>query len=285
MFGSSIVLSKNGATAYIAGYGPLVNGNPSTFPLPGLTIVNVSTNSILHQTTIDGGIDAGALGADQTRYYGLGEDVNGNELFVFDATSGALLQTIPMPEQFSQIVVNPNGTVGYLPGTHTYQINFTTGTLTTLCTCSGALAIDATGSKLFAIQQNGITILNATTGVQIGTIAKPSNVYLFLPGNVSSASIEAGNLGSFVVGENNNDGSYSDAVVSTSSDSIVNTVASQPYLGGQTPAVNEAGNYAVLMSQGSGSASPVGAVALPYSQLYFFRFMSTANSYDASAAQ
>jgi hypothetical protein len=286
VFGAAIALSKSGSLAYIAGYGPLVNGNPSTFPLPGLTIVDTASNSVIHQTTIDGGIDAGTLSPDETRYYGVGEDVNGNEFFVFDASTGALLKTVSLPTQIFGVTVNPAGTTAYLPADNQiYTVNLTSGTLATLCMgCAGSLAFNVSGTKLFSVQQAGILILNPSTGAQIGTIAKPPNVYIiFQP--APYARFEAGNLASFVIAEGNNDGSYSYAVVSTASDSILNTFTAPPYFGGDTPAVNEAGTYAVFMNSGSGSASPVGALALPYGQEYFFQFMSTSNSYDSDAAQ
>jgi hypothetical protein len=287
VFGSSIELTKDGNTAYVAGYGPLVNGNPSTFPLPGLTIINTSTNVILHQTTIDGGIDAGALSTDQTRWYGVGEDVNGNEFFVFDASSGALLQTIPMPQQFYQIVVNPASNVAYLPGnSQIYRMNLATGTLSTLnASLTGTLAIDPTGAKLFAVQNDAIAILDTTTGRQIGSISLPTGGYFFFGGSASYAPIEARDLRFFVVEENNTDGSWSHSMVSTVDDRIVNTFhASDPNLDSNSPAVNGSGSFAVLFAPSNEPPIPVGGVALPLGQSYFeFTPQSTAIPYGAAA--
>lgn len=289
VYGDSIVLAQSGNLAYVAGYGPLVNGNPSTFPLPGLTIIDTASNSILHQTTIDGGIDAGALSPDGTRYYGAGEDVNGNEFFVFDASSGALLKTVALPEQLYQVVINPAGTTAYLPGANQiYTINLTTYALATLCSggCNGRLAFDATGTKLFSVQDDSIVILNPTTGAQIGGVPVPNGVNRISPNGNASASFEAGNLQSFVVAEYNNDGSTAEGVVSTVSDSFVNTFkTANPYLDGQYAAVNRSGAYSLLIALGGGSAMPGGAVALPYGQQYFFQWMPTSNFYDAAAAQ
>lgn len=188
---STMSLSAGFDKLYIGAYGPIVNDAPSTFPLPGLTIVDTQTNAILHQTTINGGVFAGMLSADGTRYYGAGENEGNNALFVFDAATGALLNTITLPPRNPAGLAVPDavavsGTTAYVDsgdGVYIYKVDLSTNAVTTFvssCGCS-LIGLNQTATKLFVNQTGqGIRVLNPATAATIGLIAPPSGIASFL---------------------------------------------------------------------------------------------------------
>lgn len=286
---NSMIISKDASKLYIAGYGPLVNGEPSTFPLPGLTIVNTATNTIAHQTTIDGGVFTGVLSADGTRYYAGGEDANGNELFIFDASTGALLNTISVPQFIGQLLANPNGSsIYFVAGQGVQALNTTTNAITTISSQNGNLAINAAGTKLYLVNNapgSPILILNASTGAQIGSIAVPSDIYSWSLVNPQAGSPEARDDSSFLVGFQYN--SYAQrwgyADISTTTDSIagrfeVSVLADY--------ALNGNGSFFVDYLGGELPAYPnIDARALPLGQLYYTDMLPSGIEPFSAAAQ
>lgn len=276
-YAQAMTLSKDFSKLYIAAYGPLDNGGFSTFPLPGLTIVDTSTNTIAHQTMINGGIFSGALSPDGSRYYGAGQNQGSSALFVFDTSNGALLDTIPLPTAAggTELSVAATATtvfVGSGNANTIYAVNPSTNAVSTFytstCGCSPTFGIDAAGTQLFLNELSDVRTLSTATGSSLSTINPPGGIASFIVGSSESADDSTivfqdrySALGPTGLDQ------YGAGVLSTSNNSW--TGQFHLTIPATAVSVNANGSFALFSQNSNSGFQNVDARALPMGQLYY----------------
>lgn len=274
----TISLSSDFSKLYIGAEGPIVNDNVSTLPIPGLTIVDSATNTIVHQTTINGGISAGALSPDGTRYYGAGENGN-NALFVFDATTGALLNTITLPPRNPAGLAVPQGivvtpTTAYVvsgDGDAIWAVNLSTNAVSTFFSCTkgcSSVGVDQTNTKIFVNEISDFRVLT-TNGSTIAVINPPPGTSQFLGGAGESADRSAiGVQEQLTATAPNGNAEFGASIISTSSNAV-STPFRVPIPAGNGPVLNTTGVFALFFQPANSGYPGVDARALPLGQLYY----------------
>lgn len=263
----SSTLSSNGALLYVTGdtASSVTNSFTSNIPIPGLTIINTASNTIVHQTTIAGNVFGGTLSADQTRFYGVGYDsVPGSfVVFVFDASSGSLLHELPLPASAQlpkDIVVNNAGTTAYVMDQNAiavYKVDLATGAASVLYQETQRVhepilnvALDPTDTNLYLGEFDRVLVFNAASGSLTNALPAPTGAPQFY--NMA----ESGDRKTVLLA-----GGTTATVLSTASGAYVNTFATGTQIL-DIDALNGTGTFAALW-QLSFDAVPVSAFAIP----------------------
>lgn len=270
-YAQTLSLSRDAHTLYVGAYGSLVFGQESTLPLPGLTIVDTASNTIVTQTTIPGGIFAGTLSPDGSRYYGAGEALGQNALFVFDAANGALLNTIPLPSGELPFEIAASTSTVYVGGYGAiYAVNPSNGTVhtfyTSSCNCDMSVGIDPTASKIFTDEMANLRVLSAADGSTLAVLNPPGIKY-FLVGNAESA--DASTLvyqDTYTQLSPTGSDQYGVTVLSSSNNAVLG-MFKLPMPG--SVSVNANGRFALISQNGNSGFQNVDARALPLGQLYY----------------
>lgn len=289
----STKLSNDGALLYVtaATSSAVTNSFTSNIPVPGLTIVNTATNAIVHQTTVAGNVFDGTLSKDQTRFYGAGYDsVSGKfVVFVFDASTGAQLKTIPLPSDAQLprwITVNDAASTAYVVdvnATEVDKVDLTAGTSSVLYAETNhsalplsSVALDPTESKLYLGEFMRILVLDPSSGSVVNTLPAPSGTNYY---DVTQSSDRQTLLTSDALNTSPFNGA---SVISTATGATTNAFTFDQTL--DAAAVNANGSLALLW-QLSFNAFPVSAYAVPSGALFYTVTIPSNVIVDSAAAQ